>query len=87
LCTPDEAFAPRTSARLRLSGTVVAVQNDPVAPVVTICIGNTLTRALLSPEEAASLTAGDSVVVAVKAFSPIVIKAGGASSHKAAGGN
>jgi molybdate transport system ATP-binding protein len=72
--TPQQVFAPKLSAKLTLTGTVIANDKYETVTILTICIGNSITQVLASPEEGDALVPGDQVIVAAKAFSPLVIK-------------
>lgn len=73
--TTDEFFGlNKTSAKFRFSGEVLKIQQDDVVYVVSVLIGNHIIRVVTDPNEASNLEVGDRVLVASKAFNPIVQK-------------
>ncbi|RTE53655.1 ATP-binding cassette domain-containing protein [Arenibacter aquaticus] len=71
----DEFFGlNKTSAKFRFSGEVLKIQQEDVFNVVSVLIGNDIIRVVVDPNEANNLRVGDRVLVASKAFNPIVQK-------------
>ncbi len=73
--TTDEFFGlNKTSAKFRFSGEVLKIQQEDVVYVVSVLIGNHIIRVVTDPNEVGNLKVGDRVLVASKAFNPIVQK-------------
>jgi len=71
---PQEVFAPgRASPRLRIPGTVLALEPSEGLVVLTASAGGEIVRAVVSPEEAAALRPGSPVLLAAKAFETLVL--------------
>jgi molybdate transport system ATP-binding protein len=64
----------KTSAKFRFSGEVLKIQKEDVIYIVSVLIGNDIVRVVSDPIEAAQLKVGDQVLVASKAFNPIIQK-------------
>jgi molybdate transport system ATP-binding protein len=64
----------KTSAKFRFSGEVLKIQKEDVIYVISVLIGNDIIRVVSDPKEAAQLKVGDQVLVASKAFNPIIQK-------------
>ncbi|HUI92728.1 MAG TPA: ATP-binding cassette domain-containing protein [Chitinivibrionales bacterium] len=71
--TPQEVFAA-PGDRMRVSGQVLDNRKHGAINVVTIAVGEEISRIALSPDEAEGLAVGDLVSVSVKAFNPDVRK-------------
>jgi molybdate transport system ATP-binding protein len=71
--TPDLVFGNRLSTRFRVIGKIVAFKTSEVASVMTVQVGDSLTQIVVDTEEAAHYKAGDEVIVAAKAFKPILL--------------
>ena len=73
----DALFAGRRlSGKFKFVGEVLAIEKDSVVNIVTLQIGQNVTKVVASDEEAGGLRVGDKVVVAAKAFNPIIVKCG-----------
>ena len=64
----------KTSANFRFSGEVLKIQKEDVLYVISVLIGNDIIRVVSDPKEAELLKVGDQVLVASKAFNPIIQK-------------
>lgn len=74
LCSPMEFFSPQTlSGKLQLIGEVLKMEEDFPVTVVTLLVGSSVVRTVLSSEEANSLSIGGHAIISTKAFNPIVI--------------
>jgi molybdate transport system ATP-binding protein len=74
---PSEVFGgSRLSNKIRLTGIVLEIKVADVVRVLSILIGNEVVRVTALPQDAEGLKAGDKVVLAAKAFNPMVFKAG-----------
>jgi molybdate transport system ATP-binding protein len=68
-------FAEHNSTgKFRFVAEVISIQKEDILYVLTLLIGNTITRVIATPQEAETLSAGDKVTVLAKAFNPIISK-------------
>lgn len=73
--TPQEIFMNRQiSGKFQFTGTVLSVVKQDVIYVVTVLIYNTIIKVVADASEIADLRNGDTVVVASKAFNPVIYK-------------
>ncbi|HLX12587.1 MAG TPA: ATP-binding cassette domain-containing protein [Bacteroidota bacterium] len=74
---PSEIFAGTAlSSKFRFAAQVLEIEKADVVFVLTIAIGNNLVKVIATEEELQNIRVGDKVVVASKAFNPIVMKEG-----------
>jgi molybdate transport system ATP-binding protein len=72
---PNEVFGQdNLSGKFKFVGTVLELVQDNFLYIVTIQIGQNLTKVVATEDEAAGLKVGDKVIVAAKAFNPILLK-------------
>ncbi|WP_027395348.1 sulfate/molybdate ABC transporter ATP-binding protein [Aquimarina latercula] len=62
------------SGKYQFSGEVINIESEDVVFIVTVLIGNNVVKVIAQESEISSLTIGDKVVVASKAFNPVLIK-------------
>lgn len=62
------------SGKFQFIGTVLELKKEDFLYILTIQIGENLTRVVAGEQEAAGLRPGDKVIVAAKAFNPIIVK-------------
>ena len=75
---PSELLAGgRTSHKFAFAGELLAIEPSDIVMIGVVAAGGQLVRVVLSREEAARLQPGDRVLVASKAFNPIVKKIAG----------
>jgi molybdate transport system ATP-binding protein len=73
-CKPMEFFSPQTlSGKLQLIGEVLKMEEDFPVVIVTLLVGSSVVRTVLSSEEASALHIGDHAIISTKAFNPIVM--------------
>ena len=73
--TPQEIFMNRQiSGKFQFTGTVLSVVKQDVIYVVTVLIYNSIIKVVADASEIADLRNGDTVVVASKAFNPVIYK-------------
>ncbi|MEM7103403.1 MAG: ATP-binding cassette domain-containing protein [Bacteroidota bacterium] len=73
--TPEEIFTNRNiSGKFQFTGEVVKVEKADIVYILSILIGNNLVKVVVGEEKARELNPGDKVLVASKAFNPIVYK-------------
>ncbi len=72
---PQEIFINRQiSGKFQFTGTVLSIEKQDVIYVVTVIIYNTIIKVVADASEIEDLHSGDSVVVASKAFNPVIYK-------------
>ena len=70
---PEEVFVnDHFSGKFKFTGQIIEIQKDGVINILTISIGNHLTRVIATDEEIAGLNIGSKVIVAAKAFNPLI---------------
>jgi molybdate transport system ATP-binding protein len=71
---PMEFFSPQSlSGKLQLIGEVLKIEEDFPVSVVTLLVGSSVVRTVLSSEEASALCVGAHAIISTKAFNPIVM--------------
>jgi molybdate transport system ATP-binding protein len=79
---PAEVFiAKKLSGKFKFEGEILEKQKSDVVYILTVSIGNNLVKVIATKEEAAQLQTGDRVIVASKAFNPILIPVRGVSGE------
>jgi len=74
ICTPMEFFSPHTlSGKLQLIGEVLKIEEDYPVVIVTLLVGSSVVRTVLSSGEASELSVGGHAIISTKAFNPILI--------------
>lgn len=74
LCNPMEFFAPKSlSGKLSLIGEVLKIEEDFPVVIVTLLVGSSLVKTVVSQSEGEQLHIGKHAIVAAKAFNPIVM--------------
>ncbi len=72
---PQEIFMnKKLSGKFQFTGTVLSIEKQDVIYVVTVLIYNTIIKVVADASEIKDLRNGDSVVVASKAFNPVIYK-------------
>ncbi|NNJ90011.1 MAG: ABC transporter ATP-binding protein [Eudoraea sp.] len=72
---PQEIFMNRQlSGKFQFTGTILSIEKQDVIYVVTVLIYNTIIKVVADATEIQELRNGDSVVVASKAFNPVIYK-------------
>ncbi len=73
--TPQAIFmSKQLSGKFQFTGDIIAIEQEEVVYIVTVLIHNSLIKVVADTSEVAELTIGDKVVVASKAFNPILYK-------------
>ncbi len=71
---PQKVFVnDNLSGKFKFTGEIVEVQKDGVVNILTVRIGNNMTKVVATDEEIKGLRVGSKVIVATKAFNPIII--------------
>ncbi|HEX5711304.1 MAG TPA: ATP-binding cassette domain-containing protein [Sulfuricurvum sp.] len=74
IATPMEFFSPQTlSGKLQLIGEVLKIEKDFPAVIVTLLVGSSVVRTVVSSSEASGLCVGGHAIISTKAFNPILI--------------
>lgn len=74
ISSPMEFFSPQTlSGKLQLIGEVLKIEEDFPVTIITLLVGSSVVRTVISSQEAAVLTVGGHAIISTKAFNPIVI--------------
>jgi len=74
--SPQEVFVNNNmSGKFQFTGVVLEIQKDGVLNILTLSIGNHLSKVAASDEEIAGLSVGSKVIVAAKAFNPLILPA------------
>lgn len=72
---PTEVFGNKSlSGKFQFTGTVVDIQEEELLSIASVLVGNELIKVVISDSEQKSLRIGDEVIVASKAFNPIIKK-------------
>ena len=73
--TPTEVFFnQRLSGKFKFKGNVLKIEKEDVVFVVTVLIHNEMVKVIAQESEIKNLNVGDAVLVASKAFNPIIQK-------------
>jgi molybdate transport system ATP-binding protein len=73
--TPSDIFsAGKTSGKFRIIGEIVEIVPADIVFIVTVLAANNLVKVIATQEEAAGLQPGAKVIVASKAFNPVIIR-------------
>ena len=71
---PDILFGEsKISGKFKFSAKILKIQKADTIYIVTLLIGSNLTKVVATQEEVDKMTIGDDVLVASKAFNPIII--------------
>lgn len=73
--SPQDVFVnSNLSGKFKFSGEIIEIQKDGVINILTLSIGNNLTKVVATDEEIFGLTVGSKVIVAAKAFNPLILR-------------
>lgn len=71
---PQDIFLTHhLSGKFKFTGEIMEIQKDGVINIVTVRIGNNFTKVIATDEELTQLRPGSPVIVAAKAFNPIIL--------------
>jgi len=74
--SPQEVFVNNNlSGKFKFTGQIIEIHKDGVLNILTLTIGNHVAKVVASDEEIAGLSVGSKVIVAAKAFNPLILKA------------
>ena len=72
--SPQEVFVNNElSGKFKFTGEIIEIHKDGVVNILTLSIGHNMVKVVASDEEIQGLTIGSKVMVAAKAFNPLVI--------------
>ncbi len=72
---PHEVFSQkRVSGKFRFTGEILTIRKEDVIYVAEVLIGADIIKVVLDPSEISNVSVGDKVLVASKAFNPIIQK-------------
>jgi len=69
----DVFIGKEFSGKFRFQGEVLHIEQADAIFIVTLSIGNQLAKVVATPEEIATISIGDHVLVSSKAFNPLII--------------
>lgn len=74
IAKPLEFFSSNTlSGKLNLIGDILSIQYDSPVYVVTLLVGQSMVKAVVSKQEAQLLKVGEKAIISSKAFNPILM--------------
>lgn len=74
---PEEVFMEkRLSGKFQFTGTLLKLEAQDVVYIASVLIGNNIVKVVVHPSETEGFSPGDKVVVASKAFNPVIYKIG-----------
>ena len=74
ISSPMEFFTPQTlSGKLQLIGEVLKIEEDFPITVVTLLVGSSIVKTVITGEESKQFQIGSQAVISSKAFNPIVM--------------
>lgn len=65
------------SGKFQFTGEIIAIVKEEVVYIVTVLIGTNVVKVIAQKSEIAGVTIGDKVIVASKAFNPLLLKING----------
>lgn len=72
---PAEIFAhSNISGKFKFVGQVLEICKEGVVNILTIQIGNNITKVVATDQEIEEINVGDKIIVAAKAFNPLILK-------------
>ncbi len=72
---PDEVFVQsKISEKVKIVGEVLKIEKEDIIYILTISHYNDIIKVIITEDEAKDLKVGDKVLIAVKAFNPIIFK-------------
>lgn len=66
----------QVSGKFQFTGEILNIQKEDIIYIISVLIGNSLVKVVADEREAVQLSIGDKVLVASKAFNPIIQKVG-----------
>lgn len=73
--SPIEIFASKkVSGKFQLFGDIISIEKQDIVYVVTVLVGSNIVKIIANESEVSTMAPGDKVVVASKAFNPLIRK-------------
>lgn len=73
--TPEEIFVKQQiSGKFKFVGEVLQIEEQEVVHIVSVLVQNQVVRIIAQPTEMSDISVGDKVIIASKAFNPIIYK-------------
>lgn len=73
--SPEAIFIDHSiSGKFKFTGNILSIQKEEVVYIVSVLVQNQIVKVICSESETAQLQVGDKVMVASKAFNPLLIK-------------
>lgn len=70
----DVFIQKRLSAKIKLNGEIVAIDSNDMICIVSVLCGGEILKIAYNPTDAARFTLGEQIIIADKAFSPMLYK-------------
>jgi molybdate transport system ATP-binding protein len=64
----------KISSKFKVTGEIISIIKSDIVFVVSVLCANTVVKVIATPAEAAGLQPGEKVMVASKAFNPVILK-------------
>ncbi len=71
---PAELFAHKISGKFKFTAEILEIKKDGIVNILTVKIGNHIAKVVATDEEVAYLKVGSKIVVATKAFNPMIFR-------------
>lgn len=73
--SPEKVFSPAEfSGKFKFPGEIIEIKKDQGMNVLTVLIGNNMVKVVATNEELRGMSVGSRIIVASKAFNPVIIK-------------
>ncbi len=73
--SPEEVFLQsRISGKVKITGEVLKKEKEDIIYVLTVSTGKDIVKVIVTEEEGKEINIGDKILIAVKAFNPIIFK-------------
>ena len=73
--TPEEIFVKQQiSGKFKFVGEVLQIESQEVVNIVSVLVHNQVVKVIARPEELQGISVGDKVILASKAFNPVIYK-------------
>lgn len=73
--TPSDIFIEKKiSSKVKFPGEILKIEKKDIINIITIRVGNTITQIVDTDSDSKNLKPGDHVLIATKAFNPLIIK-------------
>ena len=73
--TPNQVFTnSQVSSKFQMIGTILEITLEDIAFLVSVLVNGAIIKVIASKQDLENISIGDKVLVASKAFNPIIIK-------------